>query len=196
MIINRQSRKIFLFRNMTMAVMITLAILTAASPQPAQAATTCQTYHWVREGDTTPYIAHTYLLKWREIAEANDLDIGEKPEVGQRLCIPAVDEESSKTEVVQPVDEEKANITVNIFGGRIYLSLSKFKSGHVYLVKARDAEIGVGGWQKMDRVKIEKKESYDLSFSVPKALRDVRVLNVCLKDQSSDELICRANFNR
>lgn len=190
-----QANKTVFIVKMALAVVMTLVILVSPLPQTVQAAT-CRTYHWVSEGETTPYIAHTYKLKWREIAEANNLDIGEKPEVGQRLCIPPEEEESTKKQKIQPEDEEKANISVSVSAGRIHINVSKFSSRHVYLVKVRDVDVGVGGWEKLKYVKIAKNKSYSFSYSVPKKLQGTRVLNVCLKDQTSDELICRSALNQ
>lgn len=190
------------------SVVLMLAILAAALPQPAQAAVTCRTYHWVKESDTTPYISHTYGLKWWQIAQANEMKPWEPLEVGQRLCIPAADQvkettkktsekdkEKTGVRVDYPADDPKAKISVSITGKRVYLSLSNFAEDHTYLVKARDVDLGVGGWYKLGTKSIEDKKSYSFAYDLPQKLWNVPVLSVCLKDQTSDELICRTAVN-
>jgi hypothetical protein len=172
---------------------LALVIVLAAIPQPAQAAQVCQTYYTVREGDTTPFIAHTFNLKWRDIANANDMKVGERPVTGQYLCIPP---ETVSTRVqVQPEGDQRAVISATISGSRIYLSLSKFKGEHVYLVKARSADQSVGGWYKLGKTTVEKNKTYNLSWTIPSDLSNVHVISVCLKDMMTDELICQNVIN-
>lgn len=181
-----------------LSVVMTIALLMAFLPAPAQAAT-CVAYYIVQEDDTTPKIAHTYGLKWREIAEANDLEPGDKLVVGTRLCIPPGADSSPATgggtSTFLPETDKNARFNLSISGNKIYLSLSRFTINHTYLVKVRDAHVGIGGWEKLEKVKIKKSTTYNLVMTVPKDLRDTLYLSVCLKDLSSDELICRTAIN-
>jgi hypothetical protein len=183
---------------LVLSIVMTIALLMAFLPQSAQAAT-CVAYYVVQEGDTTPKIAHTYGLKWREIAKANDMDPGDKLVVGDRLCIPDGADSSPATgggtSIFLPETDDNARFTVSISAGKIYLNLSRFSISHTYLVKVRDAQVGVGGWEKLDKVKIKKTTTYNLVMNVPKDLRTELYLNVCLKDLSSDELVCRTAIN-
>lgn len=181
-----------------LSIVMTIALLMAFLPQPAQAAT-CVAYYVVQEDDTTPKIAHTYGLKWGEIAKANDLNPADKLVVGTRLCIPSGADSSPATgggtSTFLPDTDKNARITVTISGNKIYLNLSRFSINHTYLVKVRDAQIGIGGWEKLEKFKVKKTTTYNQVMNVPKDLRDTLYLNVCLKDMSSDELICRTAFN-
>lgn len=184
---------------LAISIFAAIALLMAFLPQPAQAAT-CVAYYVVKEGDTTPYIAHTFGLKWGEIADANDLEAGDKLVVGTRLCIPPTDSGTSPatgggTSTYLPETDSKARFSVTISGNKMFLNLSKFSINHVYLVKVRDAQVGVGGWEKLEKIKIKKTTTYNLVINVPKDLRDTLFLSVCLKDQTSDELVCRTAIN-
>ena len=184
---------------LALSLLVAIALLMAFLPQPAQAAT-CVAYYVVQEGDTTPKIAHTYGLKWGVIADANDLNAGDKLVVGTRLCIPAEgDDDTSSTgggtSTYLPETDSKAKFSVYISNGKMHLSLSKFSINHVYLVKVRDAHVWIDGWEKLEKVKIKKKTTYNLVMNVPKDLRSTLYLSVCLKDQSSDELVCRTAIN-
>jgi hypothetical protein len=183
------------------SALLVLAILTMALPQAGLAQTACRTYYTVREGDTKPSIAHTYGVKWSEIAAANDLSVEGNPPVGVQLCIPEVSSENEttggqpKTQVNEPKNEADAVIQISISGGRISIHTDNFNNDHIYLVKARDVNSGAGGWYKVGTISVQEDESQSFSFSVPQDLRDEPVLSVCLKDQTSDELICSSVTN-
>jgi LysM repeat protein len=189
---------------MAISAGLSLALLAAILPQPVQAAT-CRAYYTVQKGDTTPYISHTFNLKWRDIAGVNDMDPGDKLTVGQRLCIPpesaSTKEESSttssgnKTKVRVPETDSKAVVLVSISGGRIGLTTKSFSVNHTYLVKTRDATTNVGGWYKIEVINVKKSKTQNFNFNVPKDLRSTTTLSVCLKDIYTDELICRQSIN-
>lgn len=190
-----QFTSLFSNRKSIFSLVLALAVLAALLPQPAQAAT-CRTYHLVRESDTTPFIAHTYGLKWHEIAGANDLKTGEKPEVGQILCIPTPEEETTGRKItVRPSTDRNAGIQVSVSGNRIILKLSSFSKEHMYRVKVRDVSLAAGGWSKLAVITIEKNKTRTFRYKVPEDLRDVPILNVCLKDMVTDELTCRTALN-
>lgn len=183
-------------RKSIFSLVLALAILAALLPQPAQAAVTCSTYHIVRQSDTTAFIAHTYGLKWHEIAEANDMKPSDRLTVGQSLCIPTAEEESEGRKVtVRPSTDKNAGIQVSVSGNRIILTLSSFSKEHMYRVKVRDVSLAVGGWSKLAVITIEKNKTRTFRYEVPEDLEDVPILNVCLKDMVTDELTCRTAVN-
>ncbi len=190
-------RKAFLLALARFAIpaFLALAVLAAAWPQPVQAAVSCRAYYTVRVGDTTPRIAHTYHLKWREIATANGLKTTDRLTVGQQLCIPAEEETTTAKKSTTPATDKKARIVVSIAGKRISLSLSDFTQEHTYLVKVRDNRVGIGGWYKLKVVVVDEDTDLTLRFPVPEDLRRVLYLQVCLKDQFTNQLICRLNIN-
>jgi LysM repeat protein len=176
-------------------VLLVIAILASALPRPVFAAKACQSYYTVQAGDTTPYIAHTHYLKWQDIAEANGMKTSDRIMVGQQLCIPASKIIPGGKPLTTPTSDKYANLHVSIFGGRISFSLSRFYQEHVYLVKVRDPAVGIKGWSKVGYIRIKKTTSASAVFEVPKSLRYIPNLWVCLKDQTTNELICRLAFN-
>lgn len=181
-----------------MTALLLVAFVAAALPQPtqAQSATSCRTYYWPKEGDSTSFIAKTFGLKWRTIANANSLKVGELPEVGERLCIPFKEAEESQTAIKVPANDPKATIQVSINNGRITLTLNKFSEEHEYRVKARNVDVGVGGWENLGRISLDDDDRIVFTYTVPSRLRSALYLNVCLKDQKTDELLCRVALNR
>jgi LysM repeat protein len=63
-------------------------VIASALPYPAIAKTPCDSYYKVKEGDSSSKIAHTFDLKWKEIALANNIKDPSKLKVGLVLCIP------------------------------------------------------------------------------------------------------------
>jgi hypothetical protein len=180
--------------NLLVAALLLLAILASAFPQPVEAATACRAYHVVKKGETTSSIAQTYKLKWKLIAQANKMDPADPIKVGQRLCIPATTTTTGPK--TQPSDEPNARITLNISGGRITLSTSKFAANHGYVLRARNGNTGVGGWVRLGAIAVKKNSSQTFAFNVPPSLRTATIITVCLKDQTTDELVCRNAVNK
>lgn len=192
-----QLTNLFSSRKPVFSLVLALALMATLLPQPAQAAVTCRTYHLVRESDTTPFIAHTYGLKWHEIAQANDMKPADKLTVGQSLCIPTAEEEESagRKLTVRPSTDKNAGIQLSVSGNRIILTLSNFSKEHMYRVKVRDVSLAAGGWSKLAVITIEKNKTRTFRYKVPEDLEDVSILNVCLKDMVTDELTCRTAIN-
>lgn len=174
---------------------LALTVLAAAQPQSAHAAEVCRAYYTVKEGDTTPWIAHTFNLKWKEIATANGMKVTDRLTVGQQLCIPTGEETTTTKKLTTPATDKKASILVSIAAKRIYLSLSNFTQEHTYLVKVRDVSVGIGGWYKYKEIVVNQDTDLTWRFSVPDDLLHVLYLRVCLKDQYTNELICRLAIN-
>ena len=177
----------FTVSRLSVALVLMLTLFLAAIPQPAQAAT-CRTYHYVREGDTTVKIAKTYGLKWRLIADANDLEYPYDLDEGDRLCIPFKDDDDDKD------DEDATEFRYSVIATHNAISITvsglNVKKA-VFNVRVRNASTGVGGWVKLGRLKAEKKKTTKMVFSVPAEFRSTLYLSVCLKNMTTDELTCK-----
>lgn len=173
------------FLRHALAVLIILSLVLGAFPKPAEAAT-CDTYYTVKSGDTKTKIARLYKVKWREIADANDLEEPYNLKIGQRLCIPFTDED----------DEEKANpnlrLRISVSHTLVTLTVSGLSDKKaVFMVRMRDATIGIGGWTKLGRLKAKKSSTSKESFRIPKEFNNTLYLRVCVKNSSTDELTCQ-----
>ena len=183
----RPAFSMILTRRMVISVFLLLVLLISSSPEVVQASR-CQTYHWIKEGETTAYIAKTYGFKWREIAEANGLDLFKRPEAGTRLCIPP---EKQQKKPALPKNEQKARINIFINGDRVYVTVERYTSLHTYRVKARSVRLGTGGWFNLGYMETPEEMAQSFVFDVPSELRSFPDLNICLKDLQNDELVCR-----
>jgi len=185
------------FLKAVFAILIALALVAGTLPISALAATRCVAYYTVQEGDTTPKISKTFGLKWREIANANDLELAWKPVPGTNLCIPAEGSATGgksgsglSTTTTVPSDSN-ASFSAQAIGNKITITAAGFKNKQVFNIKVRDADQNAGGWVKLGLFKIPKKTTKTQSYPIPSALRDNLYLDICLKNASTDELICR-----
>ncbi len=168
-----------------LSLALALAILAASLPQPVQAATAvaCDTFFYtVKAGDTTTSIAQAFGLKWKEIASANNLKYPYKLKVGQQLCIPSKSDTS---------EDEDLKVSVVVIGGNVTVKASGASVRSVFKVKARPGNVGIGGYFVLGNFKVPKKTAVTGVFSLPKDLRTVSPITVCLKNVTTDELICR-----
>jgi LysM repeat protein len=177
--------------------LIALALLAGSFPANALATTKCVAYYTVQEGDNTPKISKTFGLKWRQIAKANDLELAWKPVPGTYLCIPAEGSTASGTSgsglstTTSVPSDSNASFSAQAVGNKITINAAGFKNKQVFIVKVRNAHQNAGGWLKVGLFKIPKKTAKTESYSLPQSLRDNLYLDICLKNASTDELICR-----
>ena len=186
------SKNSFFTRGRILSVLIVLALLVAMIPQTALAQTSsnnCSTFYTWKRGDTTGAIAHTYSMRWHKIAVANNLAIGEKPNVGDKVCIPKVSTASSGNTFGR---NPKALFTAAAANGRLTINTSGFNNRTILKVKVHDAATGVGGWSNLGTISMDKGDNLSTVFQIPKDLRGKGgFLAVCLKDQINDDLVCR-----
>jgi hypothetical protein len=179
------------------ALLLALALVASSFPTYVLAATKCVAYYTVKEGDTTPKISKTFGLKWREIANANDLELAWKPVPGTYLCIPAEGSTTGGTSgsglstTTSVPSDSKASFSAQAAGNKITITGAGFKNKQVFNVKVRDADRNAGGWVKVGLFKIPKNTTKTQSYPLPDELRDDLYLYICLKNASTDELICR-----
>lgn len=174
----------------TMSLAIALALALAALPAPAQAAGICLSYYTVQEGDTTPKIAQSYGIKWREIAEANNMKPPYKIKTGDVLCVPA---EGGPATAGAAVITSSSDYAVSVVNALISVKITagNDEKKEIYTIKVRDGNRSIGGWYKLDTVKIKKNDTLLRYFSVPKELRSSLYLQVCIKNNVNDELTCK-----
>lgn len=169
-----------------MSAFIIIALVVATLPQNAHAAAKCVAYYTVKEGDTTPYIAHTFGMKWGDIALANNLEYPWKLKPGQRLCIPS---EAN----VQALKDKPSKGIINTYnrGNFIVASASSFPKKSTFYVKVRDITQSAGKWYKLGSFKAPKKGSVTKLFALPKELRSSIWLQICTKEATTNKTTCK-----
>ncbi len=175
---NFPSQRIFRLTALAICFMMLLSVFTAALPHPALAKTSCDSYYKVREGDTSSSIAHTFGLKWKDIALANNIKDPSKLKVGQILCIP-------------PKPYTTETVFVTVIGRKVQITASGFSTKSLFYVKVRDGYGGLGDWYKIGGLKIEKNKKVTETYLLPKELSKAKFITVGLKNATTDELITR-----
>ncbi len=170
------SHKIIIF---TTSILLFLAVALAALPQSALAAS-CQAYYTVEKGDKTGAIAREFGVKWIEIAAANSLERPYQLTEGEQLCIPYPFSISLKN-----------NLSVKNVNNLIKITASSFTTPGNYYVKVRDVTAGPGDWYKIGKMKVPVSRAVTSSFLLPKDLKGATFLQVCLKNGTTDDLICQ-----
>jgi hypothetical protein len=164
---------------MTTTVILILAVISAAFPQQGFAAS-CQAYYKVQKGDKTGTIARMYDLKWIEIAAINNLSRPYELSEGQLLCIPFKQSVSLKN-----------NVTISNINNSIKITAADFRTSGSYYVKVRDITSGQGKWYKLGNMKIAKNRMVSRQYLLPKQLNSSIYFQVCLKNGTSNEVICK-----
>jgi LysM repeat protein len=176
-------------------LVLVLAIILAALPQSSMAATalgatnaTCKTTYTVKSGDYLTKIANANDVDWRDLADANDLKSPYVVYVGQKLCIPSGS--SSGSSGTTSSTSTTAKIAVTKSKDTITISSSKLPTNNTYFVRVDNANNKKLEWYRVGVLKTGKQASVKESFKLPDSLKNATSLNVCLKNISSDAVVC------
>lgn len=179
---------------LTVIFTLCLGLVMASFPQPALAAT-CVSYYTVQAGDTTQKIAKNHGLKWSQIAIANGLKQPYRLEVDQSLCIPPQDSPAERSQAGTTAVTKQTKLTVLLTNDLLEVTLGGLSRKGVYTVKVRDSDVSVGGWYKLANLKIDRKETVTAVYRLPREVSDAPWISVCLKNGTTDELICQTVVN-
>jgi len=180
------NKRLIHFSRLVLMALVALTLLAGSLPQIAHAASApCVTYYTFKKGDTSASVAHTFGLAWWEIGVANNMKYPYKPAVGQRLCIPPAGwAETQKTAA-------SGNLSASSKGSKVFVVASAFTERHLWVVKVKDTTGAVSGDFKVGRMVIPKTTTVKGTFNLPSELRNSTYLTVCLKNQTTDEKICK-----
>lgn len=169
-----------------LSLLLALAVALAVFPARASAATvTCTAYYTIQKDDTTSKIAKTFNLKWKQIAVANKMTYPYKLTPGKVLCIPPKDFS------VDPSTSPGAVLKVTTVNNRLTVTVSNTTARRSYYVRVREVSNSVGGWYKLGSLRVPKNTVVIHNYNLPSKLSGAIYLEVCLKDATTDERICR-----
>lgn len=181
-----------------LSLVLVLAFLFTALPQPARAATCARTYT-VKSGDTLSKIAFDYGVTVQAIAAENNLKDPYTIFVGQSLCLPSSASSStsgstSSSTTGSTSTSKKNSISVVDYSNRIILELTNFPKKTVYYVKMNDDGRRNYKWYRLGTLKTSSSGAANANFKVPDKMRNKSVIVVCLKNALSDAVTC-TRFN-
>lgn len=179
----------------TVSLALVMVIVLAALPQSSLAATalgatdtSCKTTYTVKSGDYLIKIANTYDVDWRDLADANDLKSPYVVYAGLKLCIPKGS--TSGSSGTTSSTSTSAKITVTKSKNTVTITSSKLPTNNAYFVKVDNANNKKLEWYRVGVLKTGKQSSVKESFKLPDALKNATSVNVCLKNISSDAVVC------
>lgn len=168
-----------------LALVVALAVLAAALPQPARAAAdvVCAETITIKEGDTINKLSKKYGITVYKLAKANNLEKPYVLVVGQKFCIP---------ETPKPSSNYKWSAVFK--NGQVTITGEKFKKSHPFYIKVR--EVNQYTWFKLGKVVTSKTGEMEKTYNIPKQLAKSTAIFVCLKDGVTDYLDCKRVFRQ
>jgi len=171
------------------SILLALAFLAGALPQPVLAATCGKTYT-VKSGDTLSGIALLYKLTVAELAAANNLTEPYTIYIGQVLCIPVASTTSSSTS-----SSGKASFSLALDGRFLVITTSNFPKRNLYYVRVSTGRFRQGPViSTVGRLMVRNKPGNVYIYKLPKELTDASYLMVCLKNAVTDANTCRSLY--
>jgi LysM repeat protein len=179
------------------SLFLVLAMLMGALPGAALAAEpaqSCTANYTVKSGDTLSSIAFTYNVNWQDIASANNLSSPYVLTIGQALCVPGAANTSTSSTGTTTTTATKG-FTIATAGNRIVITVTKFSKKAIYYARANDGSRDNNDWFRLGRLRVDKNGNAEVSFQVPKGLRNTTDLAVCLKNVRNDDVNCLKQTN-
>jgi LysM repeat protein len=171
------------------SLLLILAFLAGALPiRTFAAAAKCQETYIVKSSDTFRKIANAFDVRWEELAAANKMDGSYALFVGQKLCIP--DSKKSVDNRKAP-DTKPGNFSASIQGNNLRIETTNFPKKNSFVVKIDNAGKAGYEWIKHSILRTKKDSSGTYVLGLTGKQRDWTSINVCLKNLTTDVLICR-----
>jgi LysM repeat protein len=178
------------------SLFLVLAMLMGALPGAALAAEpaqSCTANYTDKSGDTLSSIAATYSVNWQDIATANKLNSPYVLTIGQALCVPGA--ATTSTSSTGTTTATTKGFTIATAGNRLVITVTKFSKKATYYVRANDGSRDNNIWSRLGRLRTDKNGNTEVSFQLPKGLRNTTDLAVCLKNVKNDDVNCLKQTN-
>jgi hypothetical protein len=169
---------------------VMMALLSAVPRHVLAADIVCARYHTVKSGDTLYALALTYKVEFADLVAANDLKDPYVIFIDQQLCIPASTTAVATTTPVGTTVAKGVTISVAHTEKGFTIQGSGLPRRANYIVKIDDAsEVGLV-YTILGKVATKSGTTFKNTFVLPKELRGITMMSICLKNQMTDELIC------
>lgn len=175
-------------RTKILIMLVIVGLLVAMLPAGAFAAAKCDSTYEVKRGDTLTSIGKKFDYAANQIVYANKLG---KPNytiyVGQRLCIP-----ESKDSNAPKVDSKYANAAAAYFtAGRTTDSVLIYAYNYPktnVIIRGASAPNTERKFYEIAKMTLQSNKAF--KFKLPAELKNVKTLQVCLKDRTTSYLQC------
>ena len=179
------------------SLIMVLAMLLGALPGVALAAEpaqSCTPNYTVKSGDTLSSIAFNNNVNWQDIASANNLSSPYVLTIGQALCIPGAANTTTSSTGTTTATATKG-FTIATAGNRLVITVTKFSKKAIFYARANDGSRFNSDWVRLGRLRVDKNGNAEVSFQLPKGLRNTTELAVCLKNVRNDDINCVKQIN-
>jgi murein DD-endopeptidase MepM/ murein hydrolase activator NlpD len=179
------------------SLIMVLAMLMGALPGVALAAEpaqSCTANYTVKSGDTLSSIAANNNVNWQDIASANNLSSPYVLTIGQALCVPGAAATSTSSTGTSTTTATKG-FTIATAGNRLVITVTKFSKKATYYVRANDGSRDNNNWLRLGRLRVDKNGNAEVSFQMPKGLRNTTEMAICLKNVRNDDVNCVKQIN-
>lgn len=177
------------------SLILALAVFASVLPQPAlaaPAAVDCAKNYTVASGDTLSKIAYNNNVSVTDLAAANNLKDPFVLQVGQVICIPGTATTTTTSGSSSTASTSKGpTITAATESTRITINVTNFPSKTSYFVKIKDSFPRVYDWRRLGRVRTNKAGTTQATFQMPKPMRMLDSVSICLKNVLTDDVICK-----
>ncbi|HEX7973330.1 MAG TPA: LysM peptidoglycan-binding domain-containing protein [Anaerolineales bacterium] len=178
------------------SIILVLAVFASVLPQPALAAPAavgCAKNYTVLSGDTLSKIAFNNNVAVADLAAANNLKDPFVLQVGQVLCIPGTAAATTSTSSTSSSSSasNKPSVTAATEATRITITINNFPGKTTYYLRIKDSFPRVYDWRRLGRVRTNKDGSTQATFQMPKEMRILDSISICLKNVVSDDVICK-----
>jgi LysM repeat protein len=190
-------RVISLMGLIILALVFTSTVATLPRLAAVQAADNCASKHTVVAGDTLSSLALKYGTTVTEIANANNLKDPYTIFIGQVLCIPASTSTGATGTpapgATPPSSSKLPYFTAAFTGNKVVITTYNYPKFHNYLATASFSWLPFNyhlGW-----LNTQKLSSVEMTYALPRALRDLNYYTVCLKNAVNDDVQCNSYRN-
>jgi spore germination protein YaaH len=200
---NKPFHPVLSFARKSFSIFMVLAFLTAAlpfsaNPARAQAAVTCVKQYTVVSGDTISKIAFENNVTVEELAAANNMNDPYPIFIGQSLCIPAASgttttgtTTTTSGTTTTTTSSTDPDYTIALSGKVLTIDASHFPTKTTFYVRVGQGRFKIQKWYKLGRVRTDKTGETGGDFVLPKELRKASLLTVCVKNVSTDDVLCK-----
>jgi len=179
-------------------ILIIISIITASTPAMVNAAPflkiACAFDYHIRKNDTLGKIASRHGVKSVDIVRVNSLKKPYAIYIGQTICIPNKSKEGFKDIPVVYANARAAYFVIGWERKGIKIRTIDFPKNESYFVKVNDPNVGISRSEKLGTLRTGKKGVNSFNYPLPKELRDATVIHVCLKNTSTDLLLCNVLY--
>lgn len=182
------------------STLLVIAILAAMLPAaPVSAQSNCSKTHSVVSGETLSSIAAKYNISYLDLAQANDLKDPYTLYIGQSLCIPGTaaatatsgSSSSSSTSTASASNSKDPNFVIDIEGKFLTVSTGNFPTQSSFFVRASEDRFPNMKWDKLGSIRTKKSGDVVRTFLLPRDLRDSSLLTICVKNATTDDVLCK-----